>query len=171
MDLFPKTGWAVPQLNFDRLDELYDFRVLVEQYAAQCCATSPERLELLLPLKAIWCVPIAQRLGDPVQVGLLDEQFHETLVAASGNREMVRSHHYITEHIRLVRRLDFIKPERVDATYDEHSNILNLIFAGEVEQVSAGLQGHILISKTQSRAITLEAMYQRRQVRTINANC
>jgi DNA-binding GntR family transcriptional regulator len=169
LDLSPKLGWAVPQLNFDRLNELYDFRVVIEQYAAHCCATKPESLEKLRPLKAIWCVPTTERLTDPIEVGLLDERFHETLVAASGNREMVRAHGYITEHIRLIRRLDFIKPERVQATYHEHSNLLNLIFAGEVKEVSSALKAHILSSKHQSRAITLEAMFQRRQAHAVNA--
>lgn len=163
LDLSAKLGWTVPQLDFDRLDELYDFRVVIEQAAAQCCATSPGCQEKLLPLKAIWCAPHDQRLSDPVQVGQLDEAFHTTLVAASGNREMVRSHNYITEHIRLIRRLDFIKPERVQVTYDEHSHILALIFAGDAEKATAALKAHVLLSKNQSRAITLEAMYQKRQ--------
>ena len=163
MDLSPKLGWTVPQLNFDRLDDLYDFRVVIEQFAAQCAATDPECLDKLRPLRAIWCVPVAERLSDPLQVGLLDEQFHETLVAASGNLEMVRAHRYITEHIRLIRRLDFIKPDRVQATYDEHAKLLELIFAGQASDVSAQLKAHILSSKHQSRAITLETMYQRRQ--------
>jgi len=170
LELSSKLGWTVPQLNFDRLDELYDFRVVIEQHAAQMCAARPECREQLLPLKTIWCVPTDQRLSDPVEVGLLDEAFHKTLVVSAGNREMARSHEFITEHIRLIRRLDFIKPERVQATYDEHSNLLNLIFASKVEEVSVALEAHILTSKHQSRAITLEAMYQRRQANSLSVN-
>ena len=34
-------------------------------------------------LKAVWLIPAAERLADGHQVGLLDEQFHATLVRAS----------------------------------------------------------------------------------------
>ena len=162
LDLSSKIGWMVPKLDFERLDELYDFRVVIEQYAAQVCASDAGCAKKLEALKSIWCVAKTKRLTDPVKVGQLDEQFHETLVAAAGNQEMVRAHTYITEHIRLIRRLDFIKSDRIQATYDEHAKVLALIFAGKGQQSKAALEAHILSSKQQSRAITLEAMYQRR---------
>jgi len=164
LDLSSKVGWVVPRLDFDRLDELYDFRVVIEQYAAQCCAGASHCSQKLEILRSVWCVSKTKRLTDPIEVGQLDEQFHQILVAATGNQEMVRAHTYITEHIRLIRRLDFIKPDRIQATYDEHANILTLIFSGKAQQAKAALEAHILSSKQQSRAITLEAMFKRRSV-------
>jgi hypothetical protein len=53
-----------------------------------------------------------------------DEAFHCALVAAAGNAEVARVHRDVTERIRIIRRLDFTKQARIDATYDEHAKIL-----------------------------------------------
>lgn len=162
LDLHPKHGWSVPGLDFDRLDELYDFRVLIEQHAIAVCARSPMHRALLDKERKIWCVAKKDRLRDPQRVGHLDEQFHLALVEAAGNQEMVRAHVYITDRIRLIRRLDFIKPDRIAATYEEHGRILRLLFNGELSQAQSEVNTHILTSKTQARQITLEAIYARR---------
>jgi DNA-binding GntR family transcriptional regulator len=162
IDLLPRSGWAVPKLDFSRLDELYDFRVVIEQYAVNRCISEEACRSRLKPLKAIWCVPISERVTDPVHVGSLDEHFHSTLVAAAGNNEMIRAHAYITEHIRLIRRLDFIKPTRVNTTYDEHTEVMRWIFEKDIDQSQLTLRDHILSSKKQSREITLNAMFARR---------
>ena len=75
---------------------------------------------------------------------------------------MVRAHVYITDRIRLIRRLDFIKPDRIAATYEEHGRILRLLFSGELSQAQSEVNTHILTSKTQACQITLEAIYARR---------
>ena len=82
------------------------------------------------------CGPERQ-LTEPLQVGRLDEQFHLSLVLAAGNHEMVRTHVYITERIRVIRRLYFIKPERIAATYDEHVKTLQLVFGGHLNQAQS----------------------------------
>ena len=162
IDLHAKYGWSVPALNFDKLDELYDFRVLIEQHAIERCINDPACRARLDSERAIWCGAHEDRLNDPLQVGRLDEQFHLALVVAAGNQEMVRTHVYISERIRVIRRLDFIKPDRIAATYDEHAEILRMVFVGQSSQAQFMIREHILMSKTQSRTITLEAIYQRR---------
>lgn len=162
LDLHPKHGWSVPGLDFERLDELYDFRVLIEQYAISRCVSDPACQARLVSERAIWCVAKKERLTDPLRVGHLDEQFHLALVEAAGNQEMVRTHIYITDRIRIIRRLDFIKPDRISATYEEHARILELVFGGHLTQAQAEAKEHILMSKVQARQITVEAIYARR---------
>ncbi|HUP05620.1 MAG TPA: FCD domain-containing protein, partial [Caldimonas sp.] len=55
----------------------------------------------------------AERLEDPREVGARDEQFHATLVRAAGNDETARVHWDVTERIRIVRRLDFTRADRI----------------------------------------------------------
>lgn len=60
-------------------------------------------------------------------LSLQDEQFHTTLVRASGNSEMARVHVELTEKMRIIRHLDFTRDDRVDATYNEHACVLQAI--------------------------------------------
>jgi DNA-binding GntR family transcriptional regulator len=166
IDLSHKSGWSVPQLDFERMDQLYDFRILIERHAALVCAQNPCRSDALQELASIWRVPKERQLADPLQVGRLDEMFHQTLVQAAGNAEITRVHADITEKIRLIRRLDFTKPSRIEATYAEHQAIIELIWKGQSELAQSALAEHITASKLQSRSITLEEMFRRRQTRS-----
>ena len=160
--VMPKIGWQVAPLDFDVFDELYDLRVLIECHSARQLATAEQRPGLAA-LAEVWLVPAAERLADSATVGRLDEQFHAQLVAAGGNREMARVHHEITERIRIIRRLDFTKPARIDATYDEHARILRAITRRRADDAVSLLKAHIEQSKLEVRHITLETLHRARQ--------
>jgi DNA-binding GntR family transcriptional regulator len=160
--VMPKIGWQVAPLDFDVFDELYDLRVLIECHAARQLATAETRPGLAA-LAEVWLVPAAERLVDSAEVGMLDEQFHALLVAAGGNREMSRVHHEITERIRIIRRLDFTKPARVEATYDEHARILRAITRRRADDAVSLLKAHVEQSKLEVRHITLDMLHRARQ--------
>ena len=81
--------------------------------------------------------------------GELDEQFHATLVRAAGNAEMARVHWDVTEHIRIVRRLDFTRGDRIEATYQEHAKILRAVMQRKPDAALLLLRSHIEQSKAE----------------------
>lgn len=162
LQVFPKLGWQVSPLDFDQFDELYDLRILLECHAAaHLCEAEPR--PALDALAALWMVVPERRLRDPAGVRDLDEAFHRSLVEASGNREMMRVHGEITDRIRIIRRLDFTKPDRVTATYDEHAAILRAITRRRSDEAQRLLRAHIEQSKLEVRHITLDMLYRARQ--------
>nr|WP_255719608.1 GntR family transcriptional regulator [Pelomonas sp. P8] len=165
LQLMPRQGWQVAPLDFDVMDELYDLRTLIECEAARHLAERAERDERpeLRQLAELWLVPPAERLADAAEVGSLDEGFHALLVQGSGNREMARVHREITERIRIIRRLDFTKPARVEVTYDEHARILRAITRRRADEAQRLLRAHIQQSKLEVRHITLDMLYRARR--------
>lgn len=162
LDLESKAGWFVRPIDFDHLEQLYDLRVLLEaaSVARLCARTQP--VPELDELKAVWLAPVAEREPDGRKVGALDEQFHATLVRAAGNGEIARVHWDVTERIRIVRRLDFTRADRVDATYAEHAKILRAVIQRKVDQAQLLLKSHIEQSKAEVRKITLAALHEAR---------
>jgi DNA-binding GntR family transcriptional regulator len=118
---------------------------------------------VLSRLAGIWLVPTAERSSDTVQVAAWDEAFHCTLVEATGNAEMARVHRDVTERIRIIRRLDFTQQTRIDATYDEHGQILEAVRRGRGDQASLLLRAHIQTSQAEVRKITLHQVFLARQ--------
>lgn len=162
MDVDGKSGWFVRPIDFARIDELYELRVLVEAACVErLCAMEPAP-DGIDALKAVWLVPVAERLTDGRRVGELDEAFHATLVQAAGNREMARVHLDVTERIRIVRRLDFTRDDRIEATYQEHAKILRQIIQRRTEPALLCLRSHIRQSQVEVRRITLHALYEAR---------
>ncbi|MEN9774115.1 MAG: hypothetical protein RL322_1185 [Pseudomonadota bacterium] len=165
VETVPRLGWVVPMLQFDRLDALYDFRVLIECFAVRVCCQQDGARPGLLALAALWQVPADERLSDAARVGLLDEDFHRSLVEQAGNPEIAKTHHEITERIRFVRRLDFTKSHRIDTTYDEHAMIISALKARRAQEAERLLTAHIEQSKIEVRKITLDAVYRARAAR------
>jgi DNA-binding GntR family transcriptional regulator len=156
-----RSGWRVLPFDFDQFEQLYDLRMVLETTAVQRLCGDGERVNagLLAQLAAIWLVPAAERSTDTVQVGQWDEQFHCSLVAAAGNAEMARVHRDVTDRIRIIRRLDFTKQARIDATYDEHAKILKAIQRKRDEQAAMLLRAHIETSQAEVRKITLHQVH------------
>ena len=162
LDLESKAGWFVRPIDFGKLEQLYDLRVLLELASvARLCARTDAVLQLD-ELKAVWLVPLAERKADARQVGAFDEQFHATLVRAAGNAEIARVHWDVTERIRIIRHLDFTRADRIDATYTEHAKILRAVIQRKAEQAQLLLKTHIEQSKAEVRKITLATLHDAR---------
>ncbi|MDA7419017.1 GntR family transcriptional regulator [Xenophilus arseniciresistens] len=160
-----RSGWRVLPFDFDKFEQLYDLRMVLETTAVRRLCESDRRIDraLLESLMDIWLVPAAQRSTDGVQVARWDEAFHCTLVEAAGNAEMARVHRDVTERIRIIRRLDFTQPSRIAATYEEHAKILRAIRANRGDQAALLLRAHIDTSQAEVRKITLHQVHLARQ--------
>ena len=157
-----KSGWHVRPIDFGRLEELYDLRVLIELASVARLCSRPDDMPLLDELKTVWLVPAAERLADGRAVGALDEQFYACLVRAAGNAEIARVHGDVTERIRIVRRLDFTRADRIDATYTEHAKVLRAVIQRKADQAQLRLKSHIEHSKAEVRKITLATLHDAR---------
>jgi len=163
LDVEAKLGWFVRPIDFAKLEQLYDLRVVLEIASVlRLCARTEDPPELDA-LKDIWLRPVADRLTDARQVGANDEQFHATLVRAAGNAEIARVHWDVTERIRIIRRLDFTRPDRIDATYTEHAKILRAVIQRKADQAQLLLKAHIDQSKLEVRKITLHTLHEARR--------
>ena len=157
-----RSGWQVKPFDFRQFEQLYDVRIVLEMAAVKrLCEMEPA--PNLEDLKRIWLVAPEDRLEDGPSVCALDERFHEQLVEATGNLEMARIHHDLTERLRIVRRIDFTKRFRIEATYEEHAKILRTIIERRSEDVQLLLKTHIEASKAEVRRITLHMLYEAQQ--------
>ncbi|CAN5271382.1 GntR family transcriptional regulator [soil metagenome] len=168
-----RSGWSVKPFDFESFEHLYDLRMVLETTAVRRLVDGlggkggPDHrgfdVAAFDALKQFWLVPKAERLDDWKKVGAMDEAFHVTLVEAGGNPELARVHREVTERIRIVRRLDFTQPVRVEKTYDEHAQILKAILGGRAEQAVMLLRSHIETSKAEVRKITLHRLHMARR--------
>lgn len=150
------SAWQVRRLDLSYYEDLYDFRVEIEALAVRRLVTSGP-LPALDELGAFWRAPQAGA-ADNAAVAQRDEEFHRTLVASSGNRAMLRTFDDLTERIRVIRRLDFVSPERISATFSDHARILDAIEAGDAAKAERLVRSHIETSRSEIRKFTLHHM-------------
>lgn len=155
-----RSGWKVRSLDFKVYEELYDLRILLEGYAVeQLCQMPKDQLQVALAvLIQTWCIQPEQYLYDLRRLSVEDEAFHCHLVFAAGNTEMAKIHSEISEKIRIIRRLDFSKDYRIEATYAEHQQILKALLAQDAVSCLSILEAHIRLSRNEVKKITLEML-------------
>ncbi len=173
VDVLYRSGWQVKPFDFKYFEELYDVRTILECAAVRKLCEHTTEHDMLDELVAQWCVPAEQRLTDGPIVSGMDERFHEQLVMAAGNQEMARIHQDLTERLRIIRRLDFTKPPRLEATYNEHQAVLEAILHRRVEQAQMLLRAHIEESRNEVRKITVHMLHEanaRSQLHAVDNN-
>ena len=151
------SSWQVRPLDIAFYEDLYVYRVEIEVLALRrlCAADSALPLEAL---RAFWCVPEAQRELRGHVVAQHDEVFHNTLVRFAGNQAMLRSFDELTDRIRIIRRLDFISPERILTAYVEHGEILRAVAGHDGIEAERLIRSHIEASRVEIRGITFHRM-------------
>lgn len=162
VEVWFRSGWQVCEFDFVRFEELYDLRIVLECEAVKrlCAMPKAQADERLHALRRIWLEEEA--LADGKAVSLQDEAFHMAIVAAAGNGEMAAIHAELTEKIRIIRRLDFTREDRIAATYQEHAHILLAVLRQQSEEARRILTAHIAVSKAEVRKITLHRLQQAR---------
>jgi len=162
VDVHFKSGWQVRAFDFKYFEDLYEVRVMMET-SAIARVVALDAMDRLDTLREAWCIPAERYLTDSTAVAALDEAFHTRIVAAVGNDEMARIHQDVTERIRIIRRLDFTKTPRIDATYREHAEILLAIFARDVSGAQEMIRGHIAERQAEVKRITLYMLHSARE--------
>jgi DNA-binding GntR family transcriptional regulator len=156
-----RNGWSVNPFDFEFFENLYDVRVIMELAASQKVCEMADRTDFE-ELKGIWLVP--RRSGSAIRSrpASSTSAFTRLLVAAAGNPQLARIHHEVTERIRIIRRLDFTQPDRIDSTYEEHAQILRAVMRRQLAQSQLILKAHIEASKAVVRRITLHRLHSAR---------
>jgi DNA-binding GntR family transcriptional regulator len=151
------SSWQVKPLDLHYYEDLYEFRLSIELLAIQRICKL-DALEALVELGRFWRVPKAGRVQDGARVAAEDERFHRGLVALAGNRAMLRTFDDLTERIRIIRRLDFIDPVRIEAAFDEHKKIIEMLLTRKAASAEILMKAHIGSSRTEIRHITLHRL-------------
>lgn len=156
-----KQGCFIRQIDIAELSEYYRVRTALEYAAVEdACNHMPsnevERLiELWTPLKRpkkIAANAMEER----------DESFHITLALAGGNGILVKYLRDINDHIRVIRRVDFNDPERIQRTFQEHYQILQAILNRDAAKARILIRRHIQRSEEFAKTLTLTQLARKK---------
>jgi DNA-binding GntR family transcriptional regulator len=150
-------AWQVKPFDLEYFEDLYEFRIELESVAMRRICNLPSEPDLR-ELEDFWCVSAKRRVFDDRIVSQEDEKLHRRLVELAGNQEMIRIHADLTERIRIIRRLDFITPKRIEAAYDEHARILGALKARSLSSAEPLIKAHISASHAEIKNITLSRL-------------
>src|SRR5205823_2499153 len=129
----------------------------IEEQVAARVATRPAT-EQLRTLLAFWGDPPAILPAGDVNLVFADEAFHEALADASGSSVFPALLRNVNLRLHALRIRDFIAPDRVRRTYDQHAAVVGSLLAGDARLAQAQLRSHIWESRSFVRASALRAL-------------
>ena len=136
----PKMGLVPSPPRVDRMRELYEVRIVLEEVVARRLirASAHASLEDLL------CAWRDMRAPEDLPSFVYaDEGFHIGLAQASGHTVATALLGDINDRIRVLRIHDFVTVTRVEATIREHVEILSALLARDAETAVRLLRGNI----------------------------
>lgn len=157
----PKQGCFIKQIDIEELSEYYKVRTALELAAVEdaCHYMPTEELEALLEL---WTPSHQPKKITASEMEQMDESFHITLALSGGNSTLVKYLQDVNNHIRIIRRVDFNDPERVQRTYKEHYEIIKIIMDREAGKARTLMRKHIQRSQDFAKTLTLTQLARRK---------
>lgn len=163
LTILPKQGCFIRNIDIDALTKFYQVRVALEMLALENACTYMPEAELKA-LAGIWDPQRKEGRSDNAdEMEAWDELFHMTLAEAGDNLALAGYLDDINRHIRVIRRLDFTDPHRVDKTYEEHYLICQHLLRRDLAAAQGMMRRHITRSEQFAKTLTLTQLARRRR--------
>ncbi len=142
VDLIPNSGVRVRRLSYQDVIDLYAVREPLEALAARLAAQAPpDKLKDLQMICSEGAAATARR--DRINHRFLNNQFHLTLAAVTGNRTLVRVLERLNLQIVASQFMSFMRDEDFDISQHDHEELLKAIFAGYSDKAELIMRLHI----------------------------
>lgn len=140
----PRRGARVMEMTVDRIGELFELAAEIE---AICVRFATHRItghERALLSHIHIAAGEKSRAGDVDSYDDLNRKFHETIYRATHNRELQNHALNLRRRVAPFRRAQFRGAARLDASWAEHDDILQEIFAGDGDGAARLMRMHML---------------------------
>lgn len=143
IDIVPMRGTFVRQPDIEEVREIYEVRVALEGMAAMLAAqrgVTPKLAKVGAALIALK----ATRKPDIDRIRLVGWEFHDELMAAAGNRQLMALYTLIGRKFGLILRQGRKYGDtRIMETLDEHIEIFEAVRAGDAPRAQSLVQAHV----------------------------
>lgn len=140
---------TAPRMDRTQLDELFEFRLLVEPHAARRAAEKMTD-EGIRALKTAG----ASRVGgtDPSKAAELDTDFHKIIAEESGNKLIAEALEHLHIHVHIFRSC-FLSNDIIKAAASEHAEIVKALRNRDAAGAENAMRRHI--QRTHKRLASL----------------
>lgn len=142
VDLIPNSGIRVRKLSYQDIVDLYDVREPLEALTARLAAQAPpEKLVELQELCLEGSVAAVNR--DRFAHRLLNNRFHQTMAAVTGNRTLLRVLERLNLQMVASQFISFMRDTDFDESQQAHDDLIRAILAGDGDKAELIMRLHI----------------------------
>jgi len=141
----PRRGAVVADVPPHRLLEMFELMAELEAMCARLAARRMSDADEEELLKAHRACEAAYLAGDPNDYYHKNERFHQAIYAAAHNGFLVEQAMALQRRLRPYRRLQLRVRNRMAASFNEHTGIVEALQQGDPEIAAERLRQHILV--------------------------
>ena len=140
-------GVFVRSIPLNEAMEIFDLRAMMDEAVGRrlAQAITPEQLRQVRAM--VDAMEKAVRAGDADSYHLLNLEFHDTLVAFSGNRKLTSIYRRVINELSLFRRMNLVDAKLLPISASEHRAIVKAIASGDAEAAGRAMRQHAMDSK------------------------
>jgi DNA-binding GntR family transcriptional regulator len=140
----PRIGAVIRTLSQTEVVELYEMRLVLERTAAEMAAKHAIAAEVdaLTALNA----RIAAAVQNPTLAASINQQFHRSIYLAARNRFLLESARALNNALLLLGPTTLADAHRIETVVEQHSQIIDAISRGDIEQAGAAAEDHLQAS-------------------------
>lgn len=130
--------------------EVFQFRMVIESYAARLMATSADGVQIASLLELQELMRRALVLEDFEAAAHADAQFHRAIVQASGNKLVIAAYSGLSSVLRESHLPPLASQDRLNEPLSEHAAIIDAIRDGDGEGALFFAKRHVLLTAGRS---------------------
>jgi DNA-binding GntR family transcriptional regulator len=127
IDKKARHGYSVRRLDLQEINDLYDVRLVLELAVIERVCEKGMQPQEVARLEEYWRGLHDQLPCMAEHLAESDEEFHEILADAAGNRTLRQMLDYVDKRIHFVRLADITNPDRLRTTCLDHLAILRAV--------------------------------------------
>lgn len=152
IDIYPSKGFALHTMTKDDIIETYQIRHAIEVYCFKQLSTelnTPRSQEYFekLSKKVALQKEIAETTHSSEDFGRKDYEFHRSVVQFVGNKSMLEIYRRFMYRIFWLNVTSFSRKGRMDETYTEHENLLNMIKKQDFQGLEDLIRHHLTVAQ------------------------
>jgi DNA-binding GntR family transcriptional regulator len=140
----PQQGIVVREFSVQEIADLYEIRTALESYTLRMIAgrvSDPQIARLRANLEALKRIAGS---GDVASAVVLDAEFHVLFTRFLGNHEFLRVMEHLRQKMhRVITKVFYLNPARIDTSYEEHKAIVELVIAGNGSRAAKLIESHL----------------------------
>jgi phosphonate utilization transcriptional regulator len=140
-------GVFVRDIPLEEALEIYDLRATMDELVGRRLAETITAEQMKTVKGLVDRMEAAARAADADEYHLLNLQFHDTLVAFTGNRKLAAVYRKLVKELALFRRRNLLDRTVLPHSAAEHRAILKAIGSGSAEQAGRVMYEHVMESK------------------------
>ncbi len=131
--------------------EIFDLRAMMDEAVGRRLAATITAEQLRQARAMVDAMERAVKAGDTDQYHLLNLQFHDALVAYTGNRKLTLLYRRLINELSLFRRINLADSKQLPVSASEHRAIVKTIASGDAEAAGRAMRQHVLDSKERTQ--------------------